>query len=68
MIFRLFTAATIIYTTRLLRTNVYPLIKRDLCSCTIPVLFIPNENDRVTNSERETILDLLLFQFPIYIN
>jgi len=68
MIFRLFTAATIIYTTRLLRTNIYPLINRDLSLSTIPLLFIPKEKDRVKNSERETILHLLLFQFPIYIN
>jgi hypothetical protein len=89
MIFRLFTAATILYTSILLRTNIYPLInslpgmtppsgifglnnnfthfveervKSDLRLCPIPLFptfFKTNKNDRLTNSERETILQMI---------
>jgi hypothetical protein len=63
MIFRIFTAATIMYTTRLLKLKINELIINDMYFstpyiCPIPKLLL-SENDTLSNTERETILQMI---------
>jgi len=64
MIFRLFTAATIMYTTRLLHLKINELIIKDMYLqiphiSSITPLFISNKNDTLSDIERENILQMI---------
>ena len=64
MIFRLFTAATIMYTTRLLHLKINELFIKDMYLqiphiSSITPLFISNKNDTLSDIERENILQMI---------